>query len=592
MRLRCWVVDEDEDSMHELKIGNGFSLPLGLTVMTQAILARKRSGKSYTASVQAEEMLREKQQIAVIDPTSAWWGLRSSSDGQGEGYPVVVFGGDHADASLDYRSGKAMARALVEHGFSAIFDIGSFETDEQVQFVMDFCSELLRINRNAMHVFMDEADTFAPQQGSKLQVKCRGTVSRLVKQGGIKGVGFTMITQRSASLSWDILSQVDILTILRMSAPHDLNPVKNWLQSETTKDFAAKVYEELPRLPVGVAFVASAPLGIAKRVEIRQRRTFNSGATPKPGERQLVPKVLAAVDIEKLGKEISEAVKRTREESPEFLKQRIRELEVEVAKKGTVDMGAVEEIQRMESELAELRQARAEFDAAKIKLDIVGGMLVDIATQINRARTELQLPSIAIPEPLPPASRPLVAETRFTPTYPTVVRRGIEQPTPDPSVTLRGKSKEMLAVCAGMHPAGLTEAQVAMQSGMKRTSGTFGDYKSLLRTSGCITIGPDGLWYATTEGMRRAGASIAARPTNSKQVLDLWLPKLRGKSKEMLMYLVNHKGSSISYGKLAEDVGMTSASGTFGDYLSLLRTAGLITTQGGMVRANAEALFL
>ena len=63
-----------------LRIGkDGFTLPIELVTSTQAILARKRSGKSYTASVQAEELLRYKQQIATIDPTGAWWGLRSSA---------------------------------------------------------------------------------------------------------------------------------------------------------------------------------------------------------------------------------------------------------------------------------------------------------------------------------------------------------------------------------------------------------------------------------------------------------------------------------------------------------------------------------
>lgn len=42
----------------------------------------------------------------------------------------------------------------------------------------------------------------------------------------------------------------------------------------------------LPALPVGTAFFASAPLKIAERVAVRMRKTFNSGATPKPGERK------------------------------------------------------------------------------------------------------------------------------------------------------------------------------------------------------------------------------------------------------------------------------------------------------------------
>lgn len=68
--------------MTPLRIGRGgFALPIELVTSTQAILARKRSGKSYTASIQAEELRRHKQQIAAIDPTGAWWGLRSLATG-------------------------------------------------------------------------------------------------------------------------------------------------------------------------------------------------------------------------------------------------------------------------------------------------------------------------------------------------------------------------------------------------------------------------------------------------------------------------------------------------------------------------------
>ena len=60
-------------SQIQLVIGkDGFALPLELVTSTQAIPARKRSSKSDTASVEAEELLEAKQQITVIDPTRAW----------------------------------------------------------------------------------------------------------------------------------------------------------------------------------------------------------------------------------------------------------------------------------------------------------------------------------------------------------------------------------------------------------------------------------------------------------------------------------------------------------------------------------------
>jgi DNA helicase HerA-like ATPase len=46
-----------------LHIGDGFSFPLDFVTQTQAILAKKRVGKSYTASVEAEELLKAGEAI-------------------------------------------------------------------------------------------------------------------------------------------------------------------------------------------------------------------------------------------------------------------------------------------------------------------------------------------------------------------------------------------------------------------------------------------------------------------------------------------------------------------------------------------------
>ena len=356
---------------------------------TQAILARKRSGKSYTASVQAEELLLHKQQIAAIDPTGAWWGLRSSASGDGAGFSVVVFGGDHADVPLQPDAGRVLANALVEHGFSAIFDVGLMLTDDQIRFTSDFASELLRINRTALHLYIDEADTFAPQMiESRQQKLCLGTVSRLVKQGGIRGVGVTMITQRPADINKKVLSQVDILTVLRMSHPLDIAAATDWIKSEVSPEFAREVGEALPSLPVGTAFVCSASLGIGERIEVRPRKTFNSGATPAPGERKAEPKVLATVDIERLGEEIAKSARIAQETSPAFLLKRIADLEKTGQKVGggmyAGELTAVSaELDRLRPVAERVPVLEAELRDAQGRMQELLGSLLALAEQFR-----------------------------------------------------------------------------------------------------------------------------------------------------------------------------------------------------------------
>lgn len=100
--------------MNELRMADGFTLPLQAVTETLAILAKRGSGKTSTAVVVAEEMIGAGQQVLVIDPTGVWWGLRAGRDGgQSGGLPVVIIGGDHADLPLPESDGAALAKLLI-----------------------------------------------------------------------------------------------------------------------------------------------------------------------------------------------------------------------------------------------------------------------------------------------------------------------------------------------------------------------------------------------------------------------------------------------------------------------------------------------
>jgi DNA helicase HerA-like ATPase len=62
-----------------LKISKDLSLPEEAVTQTFAILAKRGVGKTYTASVMVEEMLKAKLHTVVVDPIGVWWGLRTSA---------------------------------------------------------------------------------------------------------------------------------------------------------------------------------------------------------------------------------------------------------------------------------------------------------------------------------------------------------------------------------------------------------------------------------------------------------------------------------------------------------------------------------
>jgi DNA helicase HerA-like ATPase len=86
-----------------------------------AIVGRTGSGKSYAAKGMVEQLLEDGERVCIIDPTGVWFGLRSSASGKSGAFPVVVFGGDHADVELGdaHEGAKALAGLLATRNVPA-----------------------------------------------------------------------------------------------------------------------------------------------------------------------------------------------------------------------------------------------------------------------------------------------------------------------------------------------------------------------------------------------------------------------------------------------------------------------------------------
>jgi DNA helicase HerA-like ATPase len=74
-----------------------------------------------------------------------------------------------------------------------------------------FLETLYRLNREAMHLFVDEADSIAPQKPFGEEARMLGAMEDVVRRGGIRGIGTTLITQRPAVINKNVLTQCEIL---------------------------------------------------------------------------------------------------------------------------------------------------------------------------------------------------------------------------------------------------------------------------------------------------------------------------------------------------------------------------------------------
>ena len=270
---------------------------------TIGILARKGAGKTYLANVIAEEFLGSSFEIpfVVIDPTGAWRGLRADVEGQPNTSRLVVFGGESGHYPLVADQGRQLAKVVVStRPLPAILDLSLLCLEAQHGFVADFLGELYMLNREPLHVFIDEADAFAPQRLDKVsehQKRCLNVVDNFVRRGRKKGLGGTLITQRAAVINKNVLSQVGAMFFLQMVAPHDLDAVETWMADQVRADVRRECRKNLPILGQGQAYyMRSGDLYTFTRFAVRQKTTFDSSATPRMGE---VPRTMMVGDLSK-----------------------------------------------------------------------------------------------------------------------------------------------------------------------------------------------------------------------------------------------------------------------------------------------------
>lgn len=95
-----------------------------------AVMGKTGSGKSYAVKGVVEDLITMGEQVCIIDPTSAWWGLRLAADGKAKGLDIIILGGPHGDVPLSKHSGRAVASLVTQQGASVVCDTSSMTVAE------------------------------------------------------------------------------------------------------------------------------------------------------------------------------------------------------------------------------------------------------------------------------------------------------------------------------------------------------------------------------------------------------------------------------------------------------------------------------
>lgn len=536
-----------------MKLGIGKNLELGLDAVTQtfAIVAKRGAGKTYLGAVLIEEMLGAGQCVVVLDPVGVLWGLRSSADGKGPGYPILILGGEHADAPLESTAGKVIADWIVDERQPVVLDLSQFRKGEQRRFVEDFAEELYRKNRQPVHLVLDEADMFAPQRPMPGEQRMLGAIEDLVRRGRARGIGLTLITQRPAVLHKDVLTQAECLVALRMLSPQDRDAIDAWIKFHGTDAERKDVLASLPALPIGTAwFWSPGWLGGLQKVQIRKRRTFDSSSTPKAGSGTAAKAAkLAPVDVAALSERIKATVERAKAEDPKALKARVAELERELAQTSRqleTARAARSDSRRVVSGLGKAALASLQNDIARAIDGVVDAAFKRAASTAERLNTETPAGTAA-----PPKSAGNGAK-------------------------MSSGERKILTVLAQHLDHRAAKSKIATIAGYAVNGGGFNNYLSALRTRGWLEgVGDLKITHAGLEAL----GSYEALPTG-RALLDHWAARLGKAERGILCALGEADGHRLDKAELGARAGYAPDGGGFNNALSRLRTLELVDGRG------------
>ena len=630
-----------------LRIGKDFTLPPEMVTETFAILANKGRGKTNVAVRMTEQLHRAGLPVVVLDVKGDWWGIRSSADGKGPGLPFIIFGGDHADVPLEPTAGQLLADLIVDERVPAVLDLSHMSKTKARQFASDFAERLYFRNRDPLHVVIDEADVLIPQRASAETARLIGAMEDIAKRGRGRGIGLTIATQRGQEVAKSVLELVETVLLLGITGKRTIDAVRDWISVNADNDDVAArdVIASLPSLPVGEGWVWSpAFLRTVKRVQFLLCETFDSHATPKPGQVRRVPKSRADIDLDALGAEIAATVQRAKDADPRALRAEVDRLRksLTAAESANADLSArnndyQEWITKKSRENDELRNENASVHERLAYLETHGGLsktdrnfIYSVASQMHRdaaslqaiserlreiaqktqdegqpvrsARAEVIAPS-PIEKPVAIGPAPEQADRRIDrraagQTGRKTSREVAEQAIRDrkqPGTWQGAAARSSTARSDGERPQFRAGAQRMLESlgrmaPLRLTKAQWGTVARMKHTSGTFStylgeLRRAGLVEENSAGFTLTDAGfeyLGGRPApmTADELQEHYLSILRSGAARMLQAIMDAYPSGLTKDEISQATGITATSGTFSTYLGELRRNGLVEQTG------------
>ncbi|MCX6094377.1 MAG: DUF87 domain-containing protein [Candidatus Bipolaricaulota bacterium] len=260
-----------------------------------AVLGIRGSGKSNTAGVIFEELLNQQYPMSIVDIEGEYFGLK-------EKYEVLVVGtGDGVEIEITPDCAAEIAEVSMQQNVPVVLDLSGFLSDERTELLKEYLGALWDLAgklRRPYIIGIEEAHEFIPQ-GVKTELK--ELIARIALRGRKRGLGAIVVSQRSAKVDKDVLSQAGILLLHRVVHEVDMR-----VYSELLPWRKSEVKEIIGSLETGHCIFVNGD--VVQPIYVRERATFHAGFTPTldavtpPTLKQVSASIIEAIERAREGK--------------------------------------------------------------------------------------------------------------------------------------------------------------------------------------------------------------------------------------------------------------------------------------------------
>lgn len=547
-------------------------VPRAILKQHVVVLGKTRSGKSSVMRGLVEGVLTDRKPVCIIDPKGDWWGLKLKADGKHPGFPVVIFGGEHADVPINEHAGANVAELFATGNRPCLIDLGGWMPAARTRFWIDFASTLFRHTKGERWIVVDEVHNFAPK-GKLLSPDATMALhwtNRLASEGLGKGLQMICASQRPQKVHNDTLTSAETLIAMRVLHPSDRGAVSDWIKG-CGDGGGDEVLTTLGQMQRGEAWVWSPEIGFGpKRVQFPMFTTYDSFRPQTQRDTRRL-RGWASVDLDEVREKFASIIDESKANDPRELKKQLAELRKQLAEQApVVQTKTLERFVLKDGQLQRAERIVASLSPLLDKLATATQTLRDAIQQTTRERQGNEPGTVraaaAAPERAAQTDR---KRQKSDTTQNDTVRRNAGD--------VSAAQQKLLNALAFLKSIGVVHAdkrQLAIFVRSSPSSGTYLNKLGALRTAGLIDypsaravqLTPAGAALASTEGV----------PTTTEKLHAAIQGKITPTKWRILSTLIAVHPRSMHKDTLAERVNLAPGSGTYLNYLGSLRTLGLV----------------